>query len=194
VTRDRTTGPEARPHRLFVAVEVSAEARRAVDEAVGPWRAAFPRARWVPEENWHVTVKFLGPTVARLLGWVPQAVASAAQTVAPFTAHLTSLGAFPSTGRARVLWAGVEDPGGQMHELARSLDASLSAEFRQESRPFHPHLTVARCDPPLAPPDGFAATELEPVAFRIGRVVVFESHPGRPAPRYEPLAARDLGG
>jgi RNA 2',3'-cyclic 3'-phosphodiesterase len=165
-----------------------------VDEALGPWRAAFPRARWVPEENWHVTVKFLGPTSPRLLGWVPQAVASGAEAVAPFTAHLTSLGAFPSLGRARVLWAGLDDPGGAMHELTRSMDASLFAEFRPESRASHPHLTVARSDPPLALPDGFAATDLEPVAFRIERVVVFESHPGRPAPRYEPLAALALGG
>jgi 2'-5' RNA ligase len=148
----------------------------------------------VPERNWHVTVKFLGPTRSRLMGWVPQAVAGSAGTMAPFTTRLTSLGAFPSARRARVLWAGLDDGEGKLGELARTLDAGLGAEFRPESRAFHPHLTVARSDPPLALPDGFAATELEAVAFRIERIVVVESHLGRPAPRYEPLTYHELRG
>jgi 2'-5' RNA ligase len=83
---------------------------------------------------------------------------------------------------------------GKLDELARTLDAALSQEFRPERRALHPHLTVARSDPPLALPDGFTATELEPVAIRIGRIVIFESHLGRPAPRYEPLGGYDLSG
>jgi RNA 2',3'-cyclic 3'-phosphodiesterase len=137
----------------------------------------------MPEDRWHVTVKFLGPTSPGLMAWVPQAVAEAAATVPPFTARLTALGAFPSTRRARVLWAGLDDGKGRMGDLARTLDVALSPGFPPESRAFHPHLTVARSDRPLALPDGFAATELEPVAVPIGRVAVFESHLGRPAPR-----------
>jgi 2'-5' RNA ligase len=54
-------------------------------------------------------------------------------------------------------------------------------------------VTLARSDPPLALPEGFRATPLEPVAFRVERVTLFRSHLQRPAPRYEPLARFSLG-
>ena len=75
------------------------------------------------------------------------------------------------------------------HEL-RSLVAfaSLGDEVPVEKRPFHPHLTVARSDPPLTLPAAYTATELESDEWEVGHVILFRSHLGRPAPRYEPLA------
>jgi len=193
MARDRASRPQARPVRLFVAIGVSDAARRAVADAIGPWRAAFPRARWVPDENWHVTLRFLGSTYPRLVEWVHGRTAEAAASVVPFETRLTGLGSFPSPGRARVLWAGFDDRAGRMAEAAHALDAAFASEFTPETRAFSPHLTVARSDPPLRLPDGFAEMALEPVAFRVDRFVLFRSHLRRPAPRYEPLAEFPLG-
>ena len=44
--------------RLFVGLEVPPEVRGAVEAAFAPWRAGV--ARWVPPENLHITVRFLG--------------------------------------------------------------------------------------------------------------------------------------
>jgi 2'-5' RNA ligase len=74
------------------------------------------------------------------------------------------------------------------------LDGELEKEFRPESREFSPHLTVVRSEPPLRVPATFATTPLEPIAFTVDRIVVFRSHLGRPAPRYEPLASFPLAG
>ncbi|MGZ4150167.1 MAG: RNA 2',3'-cyclic phosphodiesterase [Actinomycetota bacterium] len=192
--RDRSARPEAKALRLFVAVEVPSEARAAVEEAVAPLRAGFPRARWAPQENWHVTLKFLGQTWPRLRTWVEERVAEAAGACAPFETRLTTLGAFPDRGKARVLWAGLDDDAGRMAAIVTALDAALAREFAPETRAFAPHLTVARSDPPLALPEGVRGTPLEPVAFRVDRVTLFRSHLQRPAPRYEPLASFSLGG
>ena len=194
MARDRTARPEARPLRLFVAVELSSAARRAIEAAVAPWRAEFPRARWVPESNWHVTVKFLGSTWPRLTTWVPERVASGAASCPAFDTRLDGLGAFPSTRRARVVWVGLDDRAGRMAELVHALDASLAAEFRSETRPFTPHVTAARSEPPIALPETFGATPVEPVPIRVDRVTLFRSHLQRPAPRYEALASFPLGG
>ena len=193
MARKRSARPEARPIRLFVAVETPEEGKRAVARALGGWRDRFPKARWVPEENWHVTVKFVGWTYPRLLDWVRERVSTAAAGSAPFETRLTELGAFPSPRRARVLWAGLDDRAGAMAELALAMDASMAKEFKPEVRAFRPHLTVARSDPPLVMPDGFAGTAIEPVAFRVDHVTMFRSHLQRPAPRYEPLATFPLG-
>ena len=193
MARDRKARPEADALRLFVAVELTPDALAAVDDALAPWRESFPRARWVPPENRHVTVKFLGRTWPRLRGWVEERVATAAASVSPFETTLTQLGAFPSPRRARVLWVGLDDAPGRMAEVALALDAALASEFRPETRAFTPHLTVARSDPPLELPAAFVAAPVRPVRFRVHHVVVFRSHLRRPAPRYEPLASFPLG-
>jgi RNA 2',3'-cyclic 3'-phosphodiesterase len=193
MARDRAARPEAKPLRLFAAVEISQDAKRAVASAVAPWHEAFPKARWAPQDNWHVTLKFLGGTWPRLRGWVEERLRAAATDVDPFEVALDGLGAFPSAGRARVIWAGVSDTTGRFAALAASIDESLASEFRVETRPWHPHLTVARSDPPIRLPEEFARSPVEAVGFRVERVVLFQSHLRRPAPRYEALAAFPLG-
>ena len=193
MARDRATRPEARPVRLFVAVEIPEPARDVAWKAFAPWREEFPRARWVPRENWHVTLKFLGATWPRLLDWVVEEVGGVARGGRAFEARLGGVGAFPSLGRARVLWAGVEDRSGAMPELAAALDASLAREFKAEKRAFRSHLTVARSEPPLKLPEAFASTGLESQRFTVERLVLYRSHLQRPAPRYETLRSFPLG-
>jgi 2'-5' RNA ligase len=194
MARDRASHPEARSLRLFVAFDVSAEAGDEVARAIDPWRTEFPKARWVPRENWHVTLKFLGQTWPRLERWVREGVAEVAAAAAPVATRLTTLGSFPSRGRARVLWAGIDDEAGRLGTIAAALDRTLRREFRPETRAFSPHLTVARSDPPLRLPERFAEVPLEPLGFTVDRIVLFRSHLRRPAPRYEALETFPLIG
>ena len=179
---------------MFVAVSVPEEAKSAIASAVAPWRLEFSRARWTPPENWHVTLKFLGATWPRLVEWVQEQVAIVAAEASAFQTRVDGLGAFPSAGRARVLWAGLEDPDERTARLVSDLDAALAKEFRAQTRAFHPHLTVARSDPPLHLPETFWQTRLRTEVFRVDRLVLFRSHLRRPAPLYEQLASYPLGG
>jgi RNA 2',3'-cyclic 3'-phosphodiesterase len=182
-----------RARRLFVAVEVPPRVHRAVERAIAPWRDTLA-VRWVPSENRHVTVRFLGAVRPESIDRVRAAVASAAATVGPVRTRLTDLGAFPSSARARVLWAGLDDRGGRLAGLAIALDAALAPEFPPQTRAFRPHLTLARCDPPVRLPPAFRATPVAPVAFEIVRVVMFESVLGSGPPRYEAVEVARLRG
>jgi 2'-5' RNA ligase len=191
MARDRASRPEAKPLRLFVAVDVPEPVRDRVQTVIGPWREHLPRARWVPKQNQHVTLKFLGSTWPRLVEWVIETVEGVARRSAPFETRVTGLGAFPSTRRARVLWAGLDDPGGRLASVAADLEGRLAKEFTPEKRAFTPHLTVARFEPPVVvDPDEIA---FESDAFEIDRIVLFRSHLRRPAPVYEPLGIFPLG-
>lgn len=192
MARDRASRPEARSLRLFVAFEVPDEAQDAIDEAFAPLRDRFPKARWVPRENRHVTLKFLGQTWPRLGGWVEERVGEVAGESSPIDTGLTSVGAFPGGRRARVLWAGLDDTDGRLSAIAGALDDAFADEFPPETRAFAPHCTVARSDPPLRLDDGDLDVALRHVAFTVDRVVLFRSHLRRPAPRYEPVAAFPL--
>jgi 2'-5' RNA ligase len=194
MARDRAARPEAKPLRLFVAVEVPEKVKDAIEEAIQPWREEFPRARWAPRENWHVTLKFLGRTWPRLADWVPQQVEAAASGVEPFHTRVTGVGGFPSPAKARVVWAGLDDENGRAAGLAASIEGGLLEEFPAEKRVFHPHLTVARSDPPVKLPPDFAETPLLTEEWEVDQVVLFRSQLRRPAPLYEPLARFPLGG
>ena len=191
MARDRASRPEAKPLRLFAAVEIPEDIRGPLAEAVLPVRERFPKARWVPIQNQHVTVKVLGSTYPRLVEWVTGSISTVAGRHAPFPTRVEGLGTFPSGRKARVLWAGLDDGDGRLERLAAALDEALAREFAPEKRAFTPHLTVARFDPP-APLDPLeVAFESEP--FEIDRIVLFRSHLRRPAPVYKPLEIFPLG-
>jgi 2'-5' RNA ligase len=194
MARDTGDRPDAKASRLFVAFAVGDAALEEVERAIGPWRGRFPGARWVPRENMHVTLKFLGRTLPPLEGWVHQQVEAVAAGHGPVTTRLTGLGSFPSATRARVLWVGIEDPEGAFAKLAGALDMALEEVFAPETRAFSPHLTVARSDPPLRLDGRPVRTPVEPVGFRVEEIVLYRSHLRRPAPRYEPIAMFALGG
>jgi RNA 2',3'-cyclic 3'-phosphodiesterase len=194
MARHRAARPEAKPLRLFVAIEIPESAKDAVEQAFRPWRERFPEARWAPRENWHVTLKFLGRTWPRLADWVPERVGAAAKEVAAFATRITGVGSFPSARTGRVLWAGFEDEPGRMVELAATMEGALVDEFPAEKRAFHPHLTVARSDPPVKLPPEFAETALLTEEWDVDQVVLFRSHLRRPAPVYEPLTRFRLEG
>ena len=194
MARDRASRPEAKPLRLFVAVDVPEDVRELVARAVDPVRERHPRARWVPPTNQHVTLKFLGSTWPRLVEPVTRTVEEVAAAHAPFETRVAELGAFPSPRRARVLWVGLDDPDRRLAAIAASLDERLARDFPPEKRPFAAHLTVARFDPAVAVADDMAGLAVESPSFLVDRVVLYRSHLRRPAPVYEPLAVFVLGG
>jgi 2'-5' RNA ligase len=192
VGRDRAAAPDARPLRLFVAADIPDDVRGPLAEAIEPLRERLPSARWTPAANWHVTLKFLGSTQPRLVEWVTESVERAVSTAAPFRTSVAGLGAFPSARRARVVWVGLDDPGGAFGALAAALDGALAREFEPEKRSFSAHLTVARLRDPAAVPGELPA--VESASFDVDRVVLYRSRLQRPAPVYEPLASFPLVG
>jgi 2'-5' RNA ligase len=189
MARDRRARPQAESLRLFVAVDMPGEVAAALEWAVEPWRDRLGTGRWVPRENWHVTVKFLGRTWPRLMSFVETACRDVAGSIAPFDVALSGLGVFPGPGRARVLWAGLDDRG-RLAEIAAGLDAGLSREFAPEKRRFTPHLTVARFNPPIPireHADALAAASIDAPSFQVDRLVLYRSHLSPRGARYEAL-------
>jgi len=178
---------------LFVAVDVPDDVRQRLADAAAGWRDAVPGARWVPPGNWHVTLKFLGSVWPRLHDWVVAEVGGAAAEVEPFETRLAEVGAFPSSRKARVLWAGLDDVSGGFQALASALDRRLEREFPSEKRPYTAHLTVARLKQQVAIPPEVLAASVGSEQFPVDRLVLYRSYLQRPAARYEPLGRFPMG-
>jgi RNA 2',3'-cyclic 3'-phosphodiesterase len=127
--------------RLFVGLELPRELRQRVALLSG---AGIPGARWVPPENYHVTLRFIGETPRYLAEEIDHALAG---LKAPsFALTLAGIGTFAKGGRAQSLWIGVErsEP---LQRLQSKIETTLQrCGLEPERRRFQPHLTLARLD------------------------------------------------
>lgn len=144
--------------RLFVAAEPSEAVRHAAADAGKRLRAALGAKgidhgiRWVPEENLHLTVWFLGEVSDQRAAAVLD-VLRPALAVPAFTLHAAGLGAFPPSGSPRVLWMGVTRGQQELSLLHDEIGARLSPwGFAAEGRSYSAHFTLARIKEPTKSP------------------------------------------
>jgi 2'-5' RNA ligase len=135
--------------RLFIAVEIPAEVRKRLAEIEQQLMAAGADVKWVPEGNFHITLKFLGNVESDRTDAIAAAVESAVQGVPCFDVTLSGTGAFPNTRRPNVVWVGMTSGADQMKVLAERVERAMEPlGFASENRPFSPHITVGRSKTP----------------------------------------------
>ena len=141
--------------RAFIALEIPASIQESIQQQTAGLRnvASSSLVRWVPAENLHLTLKFLGDVSSTSLQFVTQMLSREASQYPGFSMQVGGLGAFPSARRARVLWNGIRAPE-TLSALQRSLDsAATRLGYPPEDRPFSPHLTIGRVKQTAAPTD-----------------------------------------
>lgn len=144
-----TTASPSAPERVraFVAIEPGEAARAALGKLQAHLAAATPAraVRWTRPEQCHLTLSFLGHVPREHLPALEQRLAAAAAAGAGFSLELGAAGAFPALEAPRVLWVGLC---GDLEALAalagRVQEAAAGFGDHQETREFHPHLTLGR--------------------------------------------------
>lgn len=132
--------------RLFTGIDVPYPMRRNLELLLELLRPAA-RISWSPLSNLHVTTKFIGEWPEERLEELKTAIASLPRP-APLKLGLRGLGWFPNPHNPRVFYVAVRaEPA--LEELARATDAACAAlGIEAESKPFRPHLTLARIREP----------------------------------------------
>ena len=127
--------------RLFVAIDLPWELRERMTLLAG---RGIQGARWVPAENFHLTLRFIGETQA----WQAEEIdhAFAALRARRFALTLAGVGTFSKAGRATQLWVGVERTPQLDHLRAKIETALQRVGLAPERRRFVPHVTLARLD------------------------------------------------
>jgi RNA 2',3'-cyclic 3'-phosphodiesterase len=124
--------------RLFIALELPESCRKTLAEMDPGLRGL----RWVPAEQMHLTLCFLGEVGAEDEARLREALEQI--HVPPFFLPITGVGAFGGV-HPSVIWAGVGR--GHPHLFAlhkRVKDAALQAGLEPDLGPFHPHITIGR--------------------------------------------------
>ena len=172
--------------RLFAAVDLDETARAAAAGSIHALATRLATAdapapvRWVPPEQLHVTLRFLGEVSEGKAESVRRALSVPWKTDA-FGAGLAGLDLFPFSGAPRVIWLGLDEGREPMAALKNELDQRLvSVGFELDTRPFRAHLTLGRVNRSVAGlgPDLRAmCAEHRPDTARwvVDRVTLYES-------------------
>ena len=185
--------------RTFVAVQLPQEIHRRLAKIASILAETGADVRWVSEENFHFTMKFLGPVEEDRMDEVLAAVESSSAGLSPFDLQISGLGAFPRIANPSVIWAGVTTGRDEMQTLAGRLEDSLEpAGFPRESRKFSAHVTLGRtrsmrCSERLgAAIEKFGREEIG--HFTVRRIAVMRSDLRPSGPIYTPIAEFELEG
>lgn len=177
--------------RVFLAIELPPEIINGLKDVQGELRKAFPSARMANPAGMHLTVKFIGYAAEEDLLLISEVARRVAGATRPFIVLISGFGGFPSITRPRVLWAGAKD-GGESAVMSAQLDKELTViGVKAETRPYKPHITLARINKPAVTPVNQslrAAKQSENIGTaRAEKLILFESHLKRSGAEYEAI-------
>ncbi len=170
--------------RAFIAINISPEIVQRLKAISKDLQASLKGVpvRWVPVENIHITLKFLGDVSESNLDLLKEMIESETARHAQLEISAGELGAFPSIRRPRVLWVNVQAPP-ELITLQRAIDIETARlGYDREDRPFSPHLTLGRVSRNATSGDAHRISEVLEAymlgyigAARIREVVLYRS-------------------
>jgi 2'-5' RNA ligase len=171
--------------RLFVGIAPPPETVPALTGLLGRLQPLGPDLKWYGPEKWHVTLQFLGSCSLQQYPCLVECLREVRP--GPFTVEPGEVDVFD---RSAVLLLDVRRTP-ELLALQTSVErATAPCGFEAESRPFHPHLTLARGRGRDAVKTMRRLRELAPPAggysFRAREFVLYESASGPGGATYLP--------
>jgi 2'-5' RNA ligase len=141
--------------RVFIAIELPVSVCDAIQKQTARLRQTLGNdlIRWVPTQNLHLTLKFLGDTTTAYLDFLKQLLIREADSHPQFNLQLGGLGSFPTSRKPRLLWIGIHAPA-DLVSMQRGIEEGASRlGYEVEERAFSPHLSIGRVRQNVSPPD-----------------------------------------
>ena len=180
--------------RTFLALEVPGEVVAYLEGVIGRLERRTEGVRWVRREGIHITVKFLGEIEEALAERIREALAPLGTRIAPISARLGSLDAFPSRRSARVVVVKLKEGVEQVQALFSEVEERLAAlDVEREKRGLVPHLTLGRRKQAAPFPDG-DPMPIEEREFVVEYLVLYRSTLTPAGAIYAPIWKIKLGG
>lgn len=179
--------------RLFVAVDLNDEVRASLAAEQSRLRDVIQGVKWVPPEQIHLTLVFLGDVFAGQVDGISGAIASVAGEFSAFYIQVAGLGFFGARHQPRVVWAGV----GVGSREAMALQHCIAVELKTlnltfDDRPFLPHLTLGRVKQPLQARGLAAVLDRSPMSVygtvRVDQVLLMSSELHPQGPEYKVIS------
>jgi 2'-5' RNA ligase len=163
--------------RLFIAADISEDARHYASDVIGRLRSHNPGKgiSWSKPDNLHITIKFLGDTEAERESKLIETLTQITASANPFQLQLEK----PELLGKRVISIAVQSASKTVFALEMAIDTECERlGFEREGRRFHPHVTLGRIRQPGGTREltkHFLQTQIEPLSFEVREIVLYES-------------------
>jgi len=141
--------------RAFIAVDLPSDLQERLAQVSSELQEIMGDVpvRWVPAENMHLTLKFLGDVSSNNMDVLHDIIRGETADRDPMVISLGGLGAYPKPRRPRVIWVGVETPE-ELIALQRGIDKQTGrVGYARDRRAFAPHITLGRVSRNAVPKD-----------------------------------------
>ena len=130
-----------RTKRLFVCIELP----DSITEFLAHLDPNLRGVRWLTPEQMHLTLSFLGSVSSDAEEKLRENLSTI--RVTSFFLSVGGVGTFPAKGRPKIIWTGVGSGHPHLFQLYKRVqEAVLAAGIEPDLRPWHPHITLARCN------------------------------------------------
>ncbi|WP_168194251.1 RNA 2',3'-cyclic phosphodiesterase [Thermodesulfobacterium sp. TA1] len=187
--------------RAFLGIDLPSELKKGLSELEKIKQPEGLKAKWVEEENFHLTLVFFGNVSADLLERLSKSVEKVLTNYPGFVLTIDKIGFFPEKGTPRVVWIGLKEPTGTLVKLVEDLHKAFKKFKLKLDQRFHPHITLFRVKE-LVNKTAFEeyfknlseiAQKLEGFRFPVKEVKFFESTLTPKGPIYKTLKEVSLG-
>ena len=187
--------------RSFIAVELPDDLKLRL-ERIQSYLKSFncSGVKWVRPDGIHLTLTFLGSISPNTVGGVGRIIEDAARGIKPIQLTVEGAGVFPNPKQAQVAWVGISGEIKKLSKLKNDIDRGLfELGFSPESRPFKPHLTLARVGRWVSPEErgrfGRLVTEarFDMCPLRVGGISLMKSQLSREGAVYSRIGLSRLG-
>ena len=180
----------------FWAVKLPVEIKQSIHDELSKLQHIFQFQRWVHREDYHITLAFLGNTDEQRLQATINLVGNAIKEKKSFPLQIVGLNVFGNSKAPRIFWGAVNEEARLFQLQATVHQQCLDAGFTLESRPYHPHITIAR---KWVADENFEKQLLEkhnpfqnkPPTFPVNEVVLYKTNLDQ-TPKYEPIVRFSL--
>lgn len=176
--------------RVFLALPLPAEAVQGLKDGLAELQRRYTLLKVVRPEALHITLVFLGERRPEEVEAVSALLEDPVLAVPRIPACLRGYGQFPPRGSPRVLYCPVVEGAAEVSGLQRSLIGLLhraGVRCEEESRPFEPHLTLARNKGQRVDGGEVRALFAAELRFVFDRLVLFQSLLRPQGAEYRPL-------
>ncbi|MCE1245670.1 MAG: RNA 2',3'-cyclic phosphodiesterase [Firmicutes bacterium] len=140
--------------RLFIAVPITPRIKKRIGEVITRFKTLGADIKWVPEENLHTTLKFLGDTPIGKVDKITEALEKTLTAFETSRLRFRGIGAFPNMHNPRIIWVGSESVNSKLTAIASAIDEAMaSLGFEKEEKKFKAHLTIGRVRGPKGIPE-----------------------------------------
>ncbi|MGM9924270.1 MAG: RNA 2',3'-cyclic phosphodiesterase [Bacillus sp. (in: firmicutes)] len=178
-------------NHYFIAIPLPEEVKCFLGGEAQKISKKYPFHKWVHQEDFHITLAFLGASEVQKWQNCIEKVAEAIRDEQPFSLELTHFGTFGQPQKPRIFWCGLKYEE-RLFRLQRLVFAACKQSgYSLADQPFNPHITMARkykgetafsehdlaaCDADLG----------RGISFQAQKVSLFESHIDK-VPKYQEI-------